>query len=38
MAMTNIKTSYPSPADVESLGSILPEVIEQAESGDIGKA
>ena len=29
-------TSYPSPADLESLGSKLSDVIEQAESGDIG--
>jgi len=32
------KTSYPSPADFESIGSKLSDVIELAESGDIGKA
>ena len=32
------KASYPSPADLESVGSKLSDVIEPAESGDIGKA
>ena len=32
-----LQDSYPSPADLESLGSKLSDVIEQAESGDIGK-
>ena len=32
------KASYPSPADFESVGSKLSDVIESAESGDIGKA
>ena len=31
-----MQTSYPSPADLESLESKLSGVIEQAESGDIG--
>jgi len=31
------KASYPSPAELESPGSKLSDVIEQAESGDIGK-
>jgi hypothetical protein len=31
------KTSYPSRADLETFGSKLSDVIEQAESGDIGK-
>ena len=35
--MLHCKTSYPSPADLESLGSKFSDVIEQAESGDIGK-
>ena len=30
------KASYPSPADLEHFGSTLSDVIEQAESGDIG--
>jgi sialic acid synthase SpsE len=34
--MLQCKTSYPSPTDLESLGSTLSGVIEQAESGDIG--
>ena len=32
-----MKDSYPSSADLESLGSKLSDVIEQAETGDIGK-
>ena len=36
LRMLHCKTSYPSPADLESLGSKLSDVIEQAESGDIG--
>jgi hypothetical protein len=31
------KTSYPSPANLESPEDKLPRVIEQAESGGIGK-
>lgn len=34
---SSVKNSYPSPADLESLGSKLSDVIKQAGSGDIGK-
>ena len=35
--MLHCKTSYPSPADLESIGSKFSKVIEQAETGDTGK-